>query len=242
MMSNLAKQEIKDLILKGWKCDDYGDLCPVSSHKGTTFRLVEDPSGNLKPEDLAKDENFSGREGNSLILHIGEINAKICPDQITKKRFVIPSGRFVFFMTQEMINMPLDCDGTLFMNPTTSNKGVHFFTLGHIDPGFRGYLTATLLNTTSRPIPLKRHEGVLYLVTSRLESPSKPHCEFHERPQLEIGQAMRDLSYNVNPGFVLTTQDFASKKDLDSLRNLLLTIMFGLFGVLGIVIALLRLL
>jgi len=241
-MGNLVKKEIEDLIINGWKCDDHKGLCSVASHKGMTFRLIEDPGSNLKPEDFAKDENFSGREGNALVLHIGEINARICPDQITKKRLVIPPGRFVFFMTKEIVNMPLDCDGTLFMNPTTSNKGLLFFTLGHIDPGFRGHLTATLLNTTSRLIPLERHEGVLYLVLSRLESPSKPHSEFHERPRLNIDQAMMDLSYNMNPGFALTTQDFATKKDLDSLRNMLLTIMFGLFGVLATVISLLRLL
>jgi len=241
-VANLSKKEINDLIIKGWKCEDYGDLCPLPSHKSKTFRLIEDPSGDLTAEDLAKDESFSGREGNAVILRIGEISARLSPYEKTEKQLIIPPGRFIFFMTKEKINMPLDCDGTLFMNPSTSNRGVHFFTLGHVDPGFRGHLTATLLNTTSRRIPLKRHEGVLYLIVSRLESPSKPHSEFHENPQVEIGQAMKDLSFNMNPGFVLTTKDFATKKDLDSLRNILITIISVSFTVLGLIIALLKLL
>lgn len=85
----------------------------------------------------AKDGNFSGGEGNAVILHIGEISARLSPYEKTEKQLIIPPGRFMFFMTKEMINMPLNCDGTLFMSPSTSNKGVHFFTLGHVDPGFR---------------------------------------------------------------------------------------------------------
>lgn len=234
---DLTKKEIISLIKEGWRCDDYDKLCPVASHKGKTFHLLEIPSEE-KYEELAKDETFSGREGNAIILHIGQITARLCPEQNTKHLLIIPPGRFVFFMTEEAVNMPLDCDGTLFMNPATSNKGLLFFTLGHVDPGFRGHLTATLLNTTSRPIPLKRHEGVLYLVLSRLVSPSKPHDQFHEHPRIEMDQAMRDLSYNLNPGFALTTQDFATKDDL---RELKWFVGVG-FTVLGLVVALLKLL
>jgi hypothetical protein len=127
------------------------------------------------------------------------------------------------------------------MNPTTSNRGLLFFTLGHVDPGFSGHLTATLLNTTSREIPLKRNEGVLYLVVSKLVAPSKPHVVYHEKPLLDIDQAMRDLSYNMQPGFVLTNQDFATKKDLESTRNLLIAVLGVSLAAISVTIALIRL-
>jgi deoxycytidine triphosphate deaminase len=240
-VTNLTKDQIKSLITDGWKCNSYGSLCSLPSHKNKTFRLIENPDQALQPEECAKDENFSGREGNAIILHIGEVNADIDPSMVTEERIVIPAGHFVFFLTQEIVNMPLDCDGTLTMNPGTSNRGLLFFTLGHVDPGFSGHLTATLLNTTSRDIPLKRGEGVLYLVISKLEAPSKPHAQYHEFPQTDIDQAMRDLSYNMQPGFALTTRDFATKKDLESTRNLFIAVMGISLTVIGIIIALLTL-
>ncbi len=63
---------------------------------------------------------------------------------------LISPGRFVFFMTRETVDVPLDVEASLFMNPKISNLGLLFFTLGHVDPGFRGHLTATLLNMTDR--------------------------------------------------------------------------------------------
>lgn len=235
-MSDLNKEQIQKLILEGWKCDDFKGLCTVASHKGQKHRLVTHPK--LRAEDLAKDENFSG---NAYVLHIGEVSAKLRPSQKTQDELIIPPGRFLFFMTEERVQIPLDLDGSLFMNPGTSNKGILFFTLGHVDPGFDGHLTATLLNTTSRSIPLKRHEGILYLVMSRLEKPSSPHPSYHEHPQLSIDQAVRDLSYNLNPGFALTSADFAKKQDVDSLRNWLLSTMIAMFGIMiGVIIALLR--
>jgi deoxycytidine triphosphate deaminase len=224
-------------MLKGWKCDDFKGLCKILEHKGQVNRLVSDPTGSLKPEDLAKEENFSG---NAYILHIGEVCAKLHSRQKTEQELIIPPGRFLFFMTRERVQIPLDIDGCLFMNPSSSNKGLLFFTLGHVDPGFDGHLTATLLNTTSRPIPLKRHEGILYLVLSRLEAPSKPHPYYHEHPQLSIDQAVRDLSYNLNPGFALTSANFARKEDLESLRNWIISAVIALFGIIvGVILALL---
>lgn len=239
-MGNLTKDQIKSLITNGWRCSSYGNLCSLPSHKNKTFRLIENSDQAFQPEECAKDESFSGREGNAVILHIGEINADIDPSKVTEEKLVIPAGHFVFFLTQELVNMPLDCDGTLFMNPGTSNRGLLFYTLGDVDPGFSGHLTATLLNTTSRDIPLKRDEGVLYLVISKLEAPSKPHAQYHEFPQTDIDQAMRDLSYNMRPGFALTNRDFATKKDLESTRNLLIAVLGISLAAISVTIALLK--
>ena len=242
-MSNLNKEEIKSLIIGGWKCDDFPNLCPVASHINKIHYLLEDSCGDHSQEELAKnDDNYSGREGNSVVLHIGMVNARVSPQQNTEAILIIPPGRFAFFMTREIINMPLDCDGTLFMNPRVSNRGLLFFTLGHIDPGFCGKLTGTFLNTTSREITIeKKDDGVLYLVISRLDKPSKPHARTHEHPQIKMDEAIRDLSFSMNPGFALTTENFATKKDLENTRNLLIAIISISIAIFSIVVALLKL-
>lgn len=241
-MSNLNKEEIKRLIIAGWKCDEFPNMCPLASHKNKIHFLLEDSCGDHSQEELAKNDNYSGREGNSVVLHIGEIKAWLSPQQNTEDILVIPPGRFAFFMTREIINMPLDCDGTLFMNPRVSNRGLLFFTLGHIDPGFRGKLTGTFLNTTSREITIeKKEDGVLYLVISRLDEPSKPHARTHEHPQLKVDETVRDLSFNMNPGFALTTENFATKKDLENTRNLLIAVISISIAIFSVVVALVKL-
>lgn len=144
--------------------------------------------------------------------------------------------------------MPFDIDGSLFMNPRFSNLGLHFFTLGHVDPGFHGHLTATLLNMTNQPIKIGRHEGCLYFVVGKTNKIEEKYSKFHEKPQFSIADAQKNLSFNMNPGFALTSADFATKHDVDSTReyvdkwrDLLLVIIFGVFGVgFGIIGALLH--
>jgi hypothetical protein len=111
IMSYLDKEQIKELISDGWKCDDFKGLCTVASHKSQTRHLVADPA--RRPEDVVRDENFSG---NAYVLHMGEVSAKLKPSEITQDELIIPPGRFLFFLTQERIQMPLDIDAALFMN------------------------------------------------------------------------------------------------------------------------------
>lgn len=227
-MSDLTRDEIKSLIAQGWSCDDYQGFCEVESHKGLKNHLIYDPTGKISPDQIASDENF---EGNAAILHVGQVEGKLSPEELTNDEITIPPGKFVFFMTQEAVNMPFDVDGSLFMNPRISNLGLHFFTLGHIDPGFHGNLTATLLNMTNQPIKLNRHEGCLYLVIAKTNKVEKPHQKFHAEPQLTIDEAQRNLSFNLNPGFALTSDDFVTKDELDKWRNMLLAIIFGVSSI-----------
>jgi hypothetical protein len=228
-MSDLTKREIKKLIVNGWKCDDYKGACSIPAHRGKVNHLLYDPKGVKTPADLAGDKNF---DGNAVVLHVGRVIGKLCNGQLTEEKLEIPAGKFVFFTTEECVNMPLDVDGSLFMNPRISNLGLHFFTLGHVDPGFHGYLTATLLNVTNQPIRLNRHEGCLYFVLGRTEEFSEPHPRFHEHPQFEIDEAQENLSFGMNPGFALTSADFATKEELNNTRNMLLTIVFSAIGIL----------
>jgi len=236
-MSDLTREEIRSLIIEGWKCDNYKGICKIPSHKGVVNHLVYDPAGKVTFKEIASEKNF---DGNAVILHIGEVIGKLGPSELTEKTLVIPPGRFIFFMTRECINMPFDVDGSLFMNPRISNLGLHFFTLGHVDSGFHGHLTATLLNMTNQPIKLNRYEGCLYFVLAKTSKVAEPHPKFHEKPQLKIEEAQKNLSFNLNPGFALTSADFATKDDLDKWRNTILLIIFSVFSILiGVILWLL---
>lgn len=227
-VSDLTKEEIISLITTGWSCDNYKGVCKIQSHKGVKNNIIYDPTGKISLNQIADDSNF---EGNAAILHVGQVVGKLTREELTKDAMILPPGKFVFFMTRECVNMPFDVDGSLFMNPRISNLGLHFFTLGHVDPGFHGHLTATLLNMTNQPIKLGRHEGCLYLVLAKTDKVEQPHQKFHEMPQLTIEEAQKNLSFNLETCFALTSDDFATKDELDKWRNMLLAIIFGVFGI-----------
>ncbi|HEY9247240.1 MAG TPA: hypothetical protein VIO11_10375, partial [Candidatus Methanoperedens sp.] len=178
-MSNLTKEQIKKLIIDGWKCNDpkYKGFCKIPSHTNVVNHLLYDPDEYLTVQEISDDNNF---QGNAVVMHVGKVVGNLKPRELTDETLIIPPGKFIFFLTRECVNMPFDVDGNLFMNPRISNLGLHFFTLGHVDPGFHGRLTATLLNMTNQSIKLNRHEGCLYFVLAQTAEVSEPHPKYHE--------------------------------------------------------------
>jgi hypothetical protein len=93
---------------------------------------------------------------------------------------------------------------------------------------------------TNQPIKLDRHEGCLYLVLAKTNKVEEPHRRFHEKPQFTIEEAQKNLSFNLNPGFALTSADFVTKDELDKWRDVLLAIIFGVLGpIIGVILWLL---
>lgn len=203
-MSDLTPEQIEELNRVGWKCDDFSNMCGVNEHAGKTHKLIYDP---VNPSvDLTIEF-----EGNAVVLHIGELGG----DFKTEDDLVVfPPGKFVFCLTNEAMNLPFDINGTLFQNPRISNLGLLFFTLGHVDAGFSGHLTCTFLNTTEKPIKLKRREGVLYLVLTRTEKAHYPRFakDFHREPQIGITVAQRNV--NFRPAFILTKENVVTRNEL----------------------------
>lgn len=119
------------------------------------------------------------------------------------------------------------------MNPRVSNLGLLFFTLGHIDPGFHGHLTATLLNVTEKPIKLNLEDPILRLVLRKTVRPVPPHPIFHQKPQLELDETRRNLYFHLNPGFALTSRDFVTRNELYMWMAILVTIVFAIVTVIS---------
>lgn len=237
-MTTLAGQALRDLLTKGWTCDDYGDLCAYSSHKGKTHRLVYDPD-NVLDEDAITKRCY---RYTSLSLHAGDMSpSRVYRKRLTRTkqekrafpwrrdRIVIPPGTFVFMLTRECVDMPFDVEGELYMAPRVSNLGLLFFTLGHVHTGFHGRLTATLLNMTDKDIILDPDETFLHLVCRKTSNPVPPHPN-HDRPQLSLSEAETNLYFSKNPGFALTSKDFATKEELRFWIGISVALTLGLFA------------
>ncbi len=227
-LSDLIPQTIKQLNNPGWSCDRFPGLCTIpAEHVNTGFihRIISDPQ--------SFGQNWNGEfEGNAVVLHIGEYRGGRVREHANS--LVIPPGSFLFFVTREIVDLPFDIDGSLFMNPRISNLGLQFFTLGHVDPGFHGFLTATILNTTSRDIILDRHEGILYFVLSMMDHAMAPNfkSDFHSSPQDTIQKAQANLSFSTKAAFALTTESFVTRKELYAYVVLLLTLLATVFAIL----------
>ena len=237
-LTTLVKADIIQLINEGWKCSEikYSSLCKWSDadHKDLKRVLVSGPGGVSPSNGIVQNQVM----GASVLLNAGEtyfpgrglrgwIRRNI---RRHKNAILIPPGKFLFFLTREVVDLPFDVEGSLFMNPKVSNLGLLFFTLGHVDPGFRGRLTATLLNMTDRSIYLDPREPPLRIVFSRTEKPIEPHPTYHYDPQLDLSDTMKNLAISRNPGFALTGKDFATKSDLYAWTGIVLAIVFGLFS------------
>lgn len=230
-MSTLTRDLIENKIRKGWKCDDFPNLCPISSHKGKVNKILYDPTGKWNDDKIVKE---CLQRQSSIMLHIGESVG--LEKEEDSDSLIIPAGKYVFFLTKEVVNFPFDVEGSLFMNPRVSNLGLLFFTLGHIDPGFHGYLTATLLNMTDKPIILKLDEPILRLVLRKTIHATSPHSIFHDKPQLKLDETRRNLYFHLNPGYALTSEDFVTRDELYKWIAILVAFVLGVVALLSLFI------
>jgi deoxycytidine triphosphate deaminase len=234
-MSSLAKETIVKLSSEGWSCDDYPGQCTVPGHKGNKNRLLYVPD-----QDPLKNPLHVQFSGNAVILHFGKTVRRYRRTSTERETVVIPPGKFYFFLTKEAVNLPMDVEGSLFMNPKVSNLGLLFFTLGHIAPGFHGYLTATVLNVTDRPIVLdleRPEQGPLYLVLSRLERSMSPHPRYHQDPQLSLDVAQRNVAFNLSPAFAFTKSTFVTRAELYLWLGILLAFVTFATGIVALFVA-----
>ncbi len=105
-----------------------------------------------KPPENWYDMN-SPVQPSSIDLHIGKIFVpEVKPDRrggINKPKtdsHTLPPGGTAFVETDEELNVPSNFAGFGFPPASIAVKGILMTNPGHIDPGFRGHLTFTLIN------------------------------------------------------------------------------------------------
>jgi len=99
----------------------------------------------------------------SIDLHIGKI---FVPEVERDRRggiinpktdyHTLNSGETAFIETAEKLNVPSDIAGFGFPPASTAVKGLLMTNPGHIDPGFIGNLTFTLINMGREPFTIRR--------------------------------------------------------------------------------------
>ena len=99
----------------------------------------------------------------SIDMHIGKI---FVPETENSRRggfknpktdsHTLNSGETAFIETAEKLDIPKDISGFGFPPASTAVKGILMTNPGHIDPGFKGYLTFSLINMGKDPFTIRR--------------------------------------------------------------------------------------
>ena len=113
----------------------------------------------------------------SLDLHIGKI---FIPEADRDKKgginnpkigyHTLHSGSTAFVETAERLCVPSDIAGFGFPPTSTAVKGILMTNPGHIDPGFQGHLTFTLINMGKEPYTIRRGDILFTTLWIKLDS------------------------------------------------------------------------
>lgn len=113
----------------------------------------------------------------SIDLHIGKIylpeikkNKRGSIDNPKTNYHTLQPGETVLVEVDEMLNVPPDHAGFGFPPSGTAVKGILMTNPGHIDPGFRGRLTFTLINMGKDPYTIKCDDIIFTTLWVKLSS------------------------------------------------------------------------
>lgn len=67
---------------------------------------------------------------------------------------VLSPGEIATLASHEQLNLRYDINGVVVPKNGSAKKGLLTLNAGHIDPGYRGVVTAQVINLTDRPFPL----------------------------------------------------------------------------------------
>lgn len=128
-------------------------------------------------------EAWYGRDSaiqpSSIDLHIGDIlvpNVTAdAPGSVAKpkKDFTLQLGQMVVITSLEQLNLPDNIAAFGFPPARLSSRGLLMTNPGHVDPGFRGGLSFTVMNIGKADISLRKHDPIVTLLFFELKSAAK---------------------------------------------------------------------
>src|SRR5262249_33136776 len=60
-------------------------------------------------------------------------------------------GQMIWVISQEELNIPIDCCATVFPKNHLAMSGVFAFNVGHVDPGYRGPIIIRIISLRATP-------------------------------------------------------------------------------------------
>jgi dCTP deaminase len=166
---------LNDLALK----DIYQDLLPDEPR-------LADPYAQDSPVQPA-----------SLDLRVGDIYVPgVKPNESgglerPKESHILKAGQTAVVFTKETIKIPDDLGAIGFPPTHISDNGILMTNPGHVDPGFTGQLSFTIINMGKEPFCIRRDDLIVTLVFFKLGGPA--YRSYNQRNPTASAEGRPDL-------------------------------------------------
>lgn len=192
-MSHLARQQIRDLVVSG------------------SPRLVDNvaPVGSAEFDELLQPDSIDLRIGSVVaggVETVAEINTRT---------WQLPSGEMAIVITREAVNMPANLAAEVSPTLSVLNDGILILAAPHVDPGYRGPLTARVINLRDKAYALTFEKPVLTVRFYRLEiATDRPYSQIVSAEK-KVERAIRESRDTFNRLF-LREEEFVKRSELKS--------------------------
>jgi dCTP deaminase len=179
----------------------------------------------------------------SLDVHVGMVFVPPKDEpkagELTDKRpeYTLEPGQAIVVDTVETLNFPSDIAAFGFPPTTISNRAILMTNPGHIDPGFKGKLSFTLINMGREPYSIKTGMIIATLLVIKLtSSPTKdftqrnPAFRHAEPTNLELYRLGRDF-LDLDQRTRKAAETIVRQENLQTSRlGILLTVLAAILG------------
>lgn len=139
-------------------------------------------------------------------------------------------GQLIWVISQEELNIPIDCCATVFPKNHLAMAGVFAFNVGHVDPGYRGPIIIRLISLRSTPYTITMGHPIYTVVFDALDkdavakNPMKPRAPMSIDDALMIVRKHADLAlgnalFDLYAGKIESRLSDYRRDTLDTLRS-----------------------
>jgi dUTPase len=108
-------------------------------------------------------------------LRVGQIQTPNALKAPPKKYHTLRAGEVAYVEVLEDICLPDDMMGLMFpKSGEVAQQGILITNVGHVDAGYHGKLTYTVINLSAESYELRRDDALAYLMLYQFESAPKP--------------------------------------------------------------------
>lgn len=125
---------------------------------------------------------------------------------------VIEPSEFAEVLTHEHVELSNEICGRMGLRSEFTRKGLLLFSGPQIDPGFRGLLSVSLYNTSTRPITIKFKQPFCTIEFSRLKTPASSTYEGKYQNQTDFDSE--------NISWLMTMKGMTFAQVVESVKNL----------------------
>jgi dCTP deaminase len=131
--------------------------------------------------------------------------------------FAIPPGQFAWILTEEIVTVPTNALAFISIRARIKWKGLINISGFHVDGGFSGRLTYSVLNAGPTPIHLRRGDPTFLIWYANLDRPETSYAKATAIPPTKLNiDALNQISGEVHSLQGLADRIRSSEKELGS--------------------------